>query len=177
MGISFKAAGMSTPSADDDSDDYPDIGSANGLQRSILPPGGMGNALLDFERLFGVGFAATMLVPEGGIASKLIAPSSRALGRALEAAGIVRPAESAAHHIVAGSAQGAALARTTLQNLGIGINDAANGVFLKGVDHAGVHTAEYYDAVNKALSGVTTKAEAEQVLKSIGQKLQAGTYP
>jgi RHS repeat-associated protein len=64
------------------------------------------------------------------LASSLAGPSSRALGRALESSGIVRPADAAAHHIVAGSAQGAAAARAALQRLGIDINDAVNGVFL-----------------------------------------------
>ena len=106
-----------------------------------------------------------------------VAPSSRALGRALEASGVARPAESAAHHIVAGSAQGAAAARATLQRLGIGINDAANGVFLRGAEHAGVHTAEYYGAVNRALAGATTRAEAERILQSIGRGLESGSFP
>ena len=63
-------------------------------------------------------------------AARVMAPSSRALGTALEGAGIARPAESAAHHIVAGGAAAAAQARAVLQRFGIGINDAANGVFL-----------------------------------------------
>jgi hypothetical protein len=71
-------------------------------------------------------------------APKGIAPSSSALGQALEAAGHVRPpgsaahhiVGSAAHHIVAGGTEAAAPARAVFQRFGIGINDAANVVFL-----------------------------------------------
>ena len=80
---------MSTPSADDDSDNYPEIGSAGGLQRGFLPPEAMGAVLFDFENMFGIGAAVTLLGPEEVIASKIIIPSSRVLGRALKAAGIL----------------------------------------------------------------------------------------
>jgi A nuclease family of the HNH/ENDO VII superfamily with conserved AHH len=116
-------------------------------------------------------------IGEGEIAARAVVPSSRALGRALEALGLARPPGSAAHHIVAGSAPGAAAARAILQRLGIGINDAANGVFLQGAEHAGIHTTEYYNTVNQALAGATTKAQAEQILQSIASGLQNGTFP
>ena len=106
-----------------------------------------------------------------------IAPSSRALGRALKTTGQVREAGDAAHHIVAGSARAAAPARAILEKLGIGQNDPANSLFLPGAEHAAVHTAEYYEAINKALAGATTKAEAEQILQSIRQRLQSGKFP
>ncbi len=110
-------------------------------------------------------------------ATEAIAPSSRALGRALETAGQAREAGDDAHHIVAGSARGAERARAILQRLGIGINDAANGVFRPGPAHNRMHTAKYYEAVNNALAGATTKAEAERILKAIGQRIQSGTFP
>jgi hypothetical protein len=106
-----------------------------------------------------------------------VVPSSRALGRALELSGIERPAGAAAHHIAAGSAQGAAEARAVLRKFGIGINDSANGVFLAGAQHAGVHTAEYYAAVNRALATATSRAQAEQILESLGIGLKNGTFP
>lgn len=73
--------------------------------------------------------------------------------------------------------RGAEVARVTLENLGIGIDDAANGVFLRKTYHHSLHTNKYHDEVRKMLSGVTTKAEAEKVLNSIGQKLQTETFP
>ncbi|HEX5749058.1 MAG TPA: SpvB/TcaC N-terminal domain-containing protein [Archangium sp.] len=119
-----------------------------------------------------------------GAAGSAVAPSSKALGAALEAAGIVRPTQSAAHHIVAGSASSAAPARAVLQRFGIGINDAANGVFLPAnrasanaagaAVHSTVHTQAYYDAVNGMLSQATTREQALEVLSAIRQALLTG---
>jgi RHS repeat-associated protein len=161
-----------------------------GLPRGVLPgqEPGLGDVEKDVAGLIGgVEIKGGVVLLGAGIkgilaigardAARAAVPSSRALGRALEASGVVRPAESAAHHIVAGSAQGAAAARATLQRLGIGINDAANGVFLQGAEHAGVHTAEYYNAVNRALAGATTREQAVQILQSIGRRLELGTFP
>mgnify|MGYP000356006659 CR=1 FL=1 len=106
-----------------------------------------------------------------GIAARAIAPSSRALGRALEAAGHVRPPGSAAHHIVAGRAERAAPARAVLDRFGIGINDAANGAFLRSGAHNGLHTNAYYETVNSALSQATTRQEALQVLDALRRGL------
>lgn len=111
-------------------------------------------------------------------------PSSKKLGEALEAAGHVRPPNSAAHHIVAGSARKAAPARKALERLGIDINDASNGVFLPAKKsspnplgatvHSPLHGNAYYDMVNQRLANVTTRAEAEAALNDIRQILLAG---
>jgi RHS repeat-associated protein len=120
-------------------------------------------------------------------AARAVAPSSRALGGALEASGALRPAEAAAHHIVAGGAEAAAPARAVLQRFGIGVNDAANGVFLPAsrastnaagaAVHSTVHTQAYYQAVNEALAQATTRQEAIQVLSSLRQALLGGGLP
>ena len=110
-------------------------------------------------------------------AARGAAPSSRALGRAREAAGHVRPPESAAHHLVAGGAGKAGPARAALEKFGIGINDAANGVFLRQGVHSGIHTNAYYDAVNTALQKATTRAEALEVLDAVRQRLLNGGFP
>jgi hypothetical protein len=112
------------------------------------------------------------------------APSSRALGRALEAAGHVRPPGSAAHHIVSGSAPEAAQARAVLQKFGIGIDEAVNGVFLPAnraasnpagaAVHSTLHTNEYYQKMTRMLSAATTRAEAEAALNAIRQALLSG---
>jgi hypothetical protein len=104
-------------------------------------------------------------------------PDSRALGKALEAAGHARPEKSAAHHIVAGKAEMAAPARAILAKLGVGINEAHNGVFLPVAQHQALHTNEYYTAVNAALSSVQTREQAIQALRTIGEGLQAGKFP
>jgi len=112
--------------------------------------------------------------------------SSQALARAMQQAGIARPAGSAAHHIVAGNAPAAARARAALQEFGIGINDAANGVFLRanqaapnvgGAIHSGIHTNAYYRAVNRALIHAQTREQAIDTLNHIRGQLLSGGFP
>ncbi|WXB19179.1 AHH domain-containing protein [Pendulispora albinea] len=116
-----------------------------------------------------------------------ISASSKILAAALSKAGFVRGTGEAAHHIVAGGAKAAAPARQVLQNFGIGINEAANGVFLPGnmssanpaamAVHAKIHSGDYYRAVNAALSGATSKQEALEILQGIRQALIDGGFP
>jgi hypothetical protein len=61
--------------------------------------------------------------------------------------------------------------------VGVGINEATNGVFLSASRHAALHTTTYYTAVNRALANVGTRAEAVRVLQSIAQRLQVGKFP
>jgi hypothetical protein len=113
--------------------------------------------------------------------------SSPALGVALEASGVPRPTGYAAHHIAAGNAKRAKVAREILQKFNIGINDVSNGVFLPAnratqviageTIHSTLHTDEYYDAVNEALESATTRQEAITILQGIGRALQSGDYP
>ena len=117
-------------------------------------------------------------------ATATVAPSSRALGKALEAAGHVRPPGAAAHHIVAGNAKRAADARDVLRRFGIGINDAVNGVFLPATRtspnptgaavHSTLHTKRYYETVDKMLRPAKTRAEVEAILREIGRILLTG---
>ncbi|MGV8857608.1 RHS repeat-associated core domain-containing protein [Rhodoglobus sp.] len=114
-------------------------------------------------------------------------PSSRVLGANLEAAGTIRPAGSAAHHIVAGNAKSAAQSRATLQRLGIDINDASNGVFLPGrltspnptgaAVHSTIHTNAYYQEVNRLVVKSTSPAGATDVLNLIRSQLLSGGFP
>lgn len=118
------------------------------------------------------------------IADNAAVPSSRALAAAMEAAGMTRPAETAAHHIIAGAAPAAERARAMLGRLGIGINEAANGVFLPAsrtstnvtgaAVHSTLHTNEYYARVNELLGAARTREEAEAILGVIRDRLQAG---
>ena len=112
--------------------------------------------------------------------------SRRALARALEKAGHTRPPESAAHHIVAGNAREAGKARRILEKVGIGINEAANGVFLPATRasanptgaavHSTLHTKSYYAYVNELLSTATTRAQAEAALAQIREALLGGGF-
>jgi hypothetical protein len=114
-------------------------------------------------------------------------PSSEKLAANMQAAGIPRPEGTAAHHIVAGSAPEAARAREVLQRFGVGINDAANGVFLRanrttpgsspGAIHSMLHTRAYYDAVNAYLGQATSRREVLRLLEVIRQALLAGRFP
>lgn len=114
------------------------------------------------------------------------APSSRILGQNMEDTGIIRPPDSAAHHIVAGTDARAAEARSVLKQEGIGINKAGNGVFLpknstvanpSGMQvHSTVHTDVYYDAVNSALRN-SQPGTVGDALQDIGNQLQNGTFP
>jgi hypothetical protein len=111
--------------------------------------------------------------------------SSSILGKNLEAMGVVRPSNSAAHHIVAGSDRRAALARSILQREGIDINEAANGVFLprsSGVarpprtTHSRVHTDLYYREVEQRLRNAapgTVRTELDR----IANELLNGIFP
>lgn len=120
-------------------------------------------------------------------ATALSRPSSRVLGANLEAAGAVRPAGSAAHHIVAGSSARAAEARAVLQRYGIDINDAGNGVFLPGrmtspnptgaAVHSRIHTNAYYAEVNSLLGQATTRGEALDALAYVRSQLLSGGFP
>jgi RHS repeat-associated protein len=126
----------------------------------------------------------------GGVANAtgaVLPYSSRALGANLVRAGTSRPAQTAAHHIVAGGAADAAPARAVLQRFGIGIDEAANGVFLpsnlKSVNptgaavHSTVHTERYYRAVNQLLGRATSRQQVIQSLNYIRQRLLSGGFP
>lgn len=127
--------------------------------------------------------AKASAVGTGGV-MRAVAPSSRALGRALEAAGHVRPPGGAAHHIVAGRASLAGEARAVLRRFRIGINDAANGVFLPASSrsqngaaaavHSRIHTEFYYLTVNALLRQAKTREQALRILESIRQALLRG---
>jgi hypothetical protein len=105
------------------------------------------------------------------------AASSKALGRALEAAGVGRPAGSAAHHLVAGGAAKAEEARRVLAKVGVGIDEAANGMFVVKRLHNTMHTNRYYEAVSRALQSASTRAEAVERLDIIRQAIARGAFP
>jgi hypothetical protein len=119
--------------------------------------------------------------------TRLGLPSSRVLAKNMEALGVTRPLDSAAHHIVAGSARAATAARAKLKALGIDINDAANGVFLPknsqvanpsgAAVHSTLHTRAYYQSVERLLLGASSKDEALEVLSFIRTQLQRGSWP
>jgi len=124
----------------------------------------------------------------GGAVAGAESASSRLLGRNLEAfGGLGRPAQSAAHHIVAGGAEAASEARAVLAEFGVGINHAVNGVFLPrfltssnsagAAVHSVVHTADYYQSVNRILSKANSPEEVLGALGYIRDRLLSGQMP
>jgi hypothetical protein len=111
---------------------------------------------------------------------------SQILGENMENAGIIRPANSAAHHIVAeGSTNSfAQQTRQILQREGIDINDASNGVFLPKNSkfanppmstHSVIHTNKYYENVFNRLNSVEP-GKVKNELQTIAKELEAGTF-
>jgi hypothetical protein len=113
---------------------------------------------------------------------------SETLGKAMTAVGVVRPAETSAHHIVAFKARGADAARRHVDNLGMNLNDPRNGVFLPSnknsssigtgrAIHASLHTKKYYSAVNDIVTGARNLDELSDVLGYISGRLEGGGFP
>ena len=113
--------------------------------------------------------------------------NAKILGDNMEAAGTTRPADTAAHHIVASTSPKAASARSQLASFGIDINDADNGVFLPrgsasanpfGASvHSRIHTNDYYNTVNDLMSGARNADEARDVLGYMRGQLLGGYWP
>ncbi|GIF18117.1 RHS repeat-associated protein [Actinoplanes tereljensis] len=111
---------------------------------------------------------------------------AKILGDNMVAAGITRPAQTEAHHIVASGAAGAKTAQTRLAHFGIDINDAANGVFLPANKssanptgasvHRVIHSPYYYNYVNDLLAKATNAAEATAALDMVRQQLKDGYW-
>ena len=124
-------------------------------------------------------------LPEVEPSGHVYAYSSR-LDRNMQQAGIVRPANAAAHHIVAQNDPRAAAARGVLAGAGIGVDDAVNGVYLPatqnlpnptGADvHSTLHTDAYYNEVQLRLTRRGNQS-VQGVLQQIRKELQAGTFP
>ena len=89
---------------------------------------------------------------------------------------------NAAHHIV-GDHKLAAPSRAVLEKYGIDINDPRNGIFLpnspenilKGTNHSGKHTNDYFNEVNRRMSGVKSKEECLEVLDDLKKELYDGS--
>ncbi len=90
----------------------------------------------------------------------------------------------AAHHIVAQGAKAAVDARAILLKFGIDVNGLENGVLLKKVFHAGIHTKKYYTEILARLNTVVAKGgETGEIkanliteLKQIASELQNRTF-
>ena len=122
------------------------------------------------------------------------AGDSAILGKNLKSIGIEAPwysvdgSEVAAHHIVAHGDQRAAATRALLQQGGVDINEAANGLFLPknqavanaypelGPPHNRIHTDSYYQTLEQRLS-ITAPANMRKELQRIADELIRGVFP
>lgn len=101
--------------------------------------------------------------------------NSRKLANNLIKSGVDRGSNQAAHHIVAGGSKYAKDTRKILAKFNIGINDAANGVFLDKSKHAGLHTKEYYKKVHDyLLENSNSKQDILNALNDIAEVLSKG---
>ncbi len=129
--------------------------------------------------------AAKAMYGEGPIYGLAGEPSPSAVLRANMKSTGTRPPPfpNAAHHIVAFDASAAAPARAHLERLGISINDADNGVFLRyteeglGPYHPEIHTTIYYEEVNQRVLSAATVEQARATLREIGGQLAEGKFP
>lgn len=110
------------------------------------------------------------------------------LSRFMKSSGITRPVNTAAHAIISGAHERATAARKILAKWKIRIDDPDNGVFLpknsdytphpqmpQAVNHAAIHTKEYYVNITAMLTPTKSEEECRLVLKLIGKMLQQGT--
>lgn len=146
--------------------------------------------LVDSLPVPGIGSGGPGTVTVGSLraaAASRAAFSAKRLASALIQSGTAQPAETVAHHIVAGGAKLADPARRVLARFKIGLDDAVNGVFLPAnkaavnptgaAVHSTLHTNKYYAAVNKLLTQAATKDEVLDALDYIRTELQAGRLP
>ncbi len=111
------------------------------------------------------------------------------LGRRMEEAGTVAPDEVAHHIVPSGGAQNGGRnpkpVQDALADVGIDLDEPANGVGLSAGFHNRIHTSGYYDTVNTRSSGVDSREEAEEILQKLRQDLkqadsdyqQTGEFP
>lgn len=92
--------------------------------------------------------------------------------------------DSRAHHIVGDNLQSEP-AKRVLERHDIDINAPENGVFLpnnensslKGTQHRGDHTKDYFEKVNDLLAQTKTKQEVLEVLQFVKEDLYEGKIP
>jgi len=109
---------------------------------------------------------------------------SKALADALEAKGKPRPPGHEAHHIVPEGMEIADRARDIIKTAGIKVNDAENGVWLRGPQpelytesfgsHVGIHDKDYVAGVTAILEEAQKTGTVRESLEAIGEMLEAG---
>jgi RHS repeat-associated protein len=118
--------------------------------------------------------AHSFFVGSGAVLVHNACPSQILSGNIHAATNIAQQAGEAAHHIVAYGSKRADEARGVLDAFGIGINSAENGVFLPAAFHNGVHTRNYYEALNEALRGAGSSDDVLDILNDFRNNLLGG---
>ena len=114
--------------------------------------------------------------------------STRKLARNMAKAGLTRPSNTAAHHIVPAAVskfQSAINARRILAKFGVSVENAANGVYLpsklddavKAAYHPTLHTERYFDEVYNRLASARSADDVLVILNDIRKELLAGKFP
>lgn len=105
---------------------------------------------------------------------------SSLLGKNLEKVGVIRPSDTAVHHIVGASDSRAIASRLKLQQLGIDVDEASNGVFLPNstavsctniCTHSLIHTSKYFSYVEAQIKLAPNALEARNILNKIRTQL------
>jgi RHS repeat-associated protein len=102
---------------------------------------------------------------------------SKAFSSNMTKAGITRPQNSAAHHIIGDTSKQAAPARAILAKHDIHVDDAVNGVYLPnrnnldlglpGILHNGKHPNSYFQGVNRLIIEADEAGGKQMVLKTL----------
>ena len=99
---------------------------------------------------------------------------------------VQKNSDDESHHVVAARAPDAHIARRVIFAVGIGVNDARNGVNLQRAVHRPIHTELYYVEVNARLlatdnalrtASLTAKETGiGQELRAMAQEIENGTF-
>jgi hypothetical protein len=103
--------------------------------------------------------------------------NAKILRENMEAAGKKLNPGDKAHHLVPSTHPRAAEAREILEKFGVDVNAAENGLALKDVQHAGLHTHKYIDEVTRLLRQARSQKAVMEVLERIAKLIKAGRFP
>jgi len=118
----------------------------------------------------------------GGAVGAAVGPSVMESGRLLtkniaSVFGIQKQNGQHAHHIVAEGDRRAAVSKKILDNVGMDVNSAWNGMILPARYHYGLHTDTYHINVQAALTSATNYPDVAARLTAIRAQIYMGIFP
>ncbi|WLI89727.1 AHH domain-containing protein [Massilia sp. R2A-15] len=121
-------------------------------------------------------------VAAGGAVGAAVGPPVMEAGRFLakniaSVFGVQKQDGQHAHHIVAEGDRRAAVSRKILNNVGMDVNSAWNGMILPARYHQGLHTDTYHISVQAALTGAANYTDAAARLTAIRAQIYMGLFP